>query len=812
MTVSTPDSEIEYEGNGVTTAFPVPFKFPANNDLVVTKVYNGVSNVLIIGTDYSVVGAGASGGGAVIITVAPENGSTVNISRSLEAVQDIDLRNQGRYFAETIESGLDYLTMLCQQNVAGLSRALKRPVGKDYYDAEGRNISNLADPVLPQDAATQKWSQNYFADLISDIQGPINNASNVLFIGANSYPGVVQDLSNGTDSQKGGAMLGRTTMVLQNLSELVTAPQLYNKTYVVLGHRPGLLTGGGHFYWDGAMPRSKHNGGTVISPTVPAYTGQSGLSNYLNGVGETQPSAFGCFVRFIENNTVRLEHFGWVEGELGTAPLAMLLKETRSNEGDAANIGAVAMLPPGTVRTGPVTLGSNQIICGTSRTIILQEPGTVVGDVQPFLTAAGQVNLMIMGNGMQVNGQKNEATSGEGRYGLFLYGAKKVLIQDVTINSFAGDGVALTGNVSIPCEDIRLERVTCNFNGRNAFSIINAKRATLLNCRGTNTNTNGLGSSANGPWSGFDIEPNSGSGYFLEDINLIGCSSEGNAGSGLQFTIPNTDSPVTVRVIGFQSRRDGSATQYGAKCGGIGFIYGGGATPSVNMPGHISIINPYIDEPFGSGIRFRNWSAKNAPVTIQRATVRNVNYGVATGNINRCGLWIDSSDASDVLETKGNFELDGLMCYDDNSQLVRPVWALGTASAPVVARIREVYVNRHGYPAVNPIRAKVLGGVSWNEPPVISLAAAPTTLGYEYAGQVIDIGAAGGFTLPEAALTTGMKYCMRNSSGGSVTVTTAGGTISGSTYATYTNTGTTLTLTTGQYAELWSNGTAWILK
>ncbi|WP_426747273.1 phage tail fiber protein [Pseudomonas aeruginosa] len=812
MTVSTPDSEIEYEGNGVTTAFPVPFKFPANNDLVVTKVYNGVSNVLIIGTDYSVVGAGASGGGAVITTVAPENGATVNISRSLEAVQDIDLRNQGRYFAETIESGLDYLTMLCQQNVAGLSRALKRPVGKDYYDAEGRNISNLADPVLPQDAATQKWSQNYFADLISDIQGPINNASNVLFIGANSYPGVVQDLSNGTDSQKGGAMLGRTTMVLQNLSELVTAPQLYNKTYVVLGHRPGLLTGGGHFYWDGAMPRSKHNGGTVISPTVPAYTGQSGLSNYLNCVGETQPSAFGCFVRFIENNTVRLEHFGWVEGELGTAPLAMLLKETRSNEGDAANIGAVAMLPPGTIRTGPVTLGSNQIICGTSRTIILQEPGTVVGDVQPFLTAAGQVNLMIMGNGMQVNGQKNEATSGEGRYGLFLYGAKKVLIQDVTINSFAGDGVALTGNVSIPCEDISLERVTCNFNGRNAFSIINAKRATLLNCRGTNTNTNGLGSSANGPWSGFDIEPNSGSGYFLEDINLIGCSSEGNAGSGLQFTIPNTDSPVTVRVLGFQSRRDGSATQYGAKCGGIGFIYGGGATPSVNMPGHISIINPYIDEPFGSGIRFRNWSAKNAPVTIQRATVRNVNYGVATGNINRCGLWIDSSDASDVLETKGNFELDGLMCYDDNSQLVRPVWALGTASAPVVARIREVYVNRHGYPAVNPIRAKVLGGVSWNEPPVVSLAAAPTTLGYEYAGQVIDIGAAGGFTLPEAALTTGMKYCMRNSSGGSVTVTTAGGTISGSTYATYTNTGTTLTLTTGQYAELWSNGTAWILK
>ncbi len=620
------------------------------------------------------------------------------------------------------------------------------------------------------------------------------------------------ELVNETDLALGAAVVGRSAVVVESLADLVGSPRKTTHTYHVRGHRPGITTGGGVFVWDPLMPRSMHNGGTVVSPTVPAYTAQPGLADYLAGVGETEPSASGAFVRRIENNIVRLEYFGWVEGELGTAPLAMLLKETRSNEGDAANIGAVAMLPPGTVRTGPVTLGSNQIIGGTSRTIILQEPGTVVGDVQPFLTAAGQVNLMIIGNGMQVNGQKNEATSGEGRYGIFLYGAKKVLIQDVTVNSFSGDGLAVTGNVSAPCEDVRLERVTCNFNGRNAFSIINAKRTTLINCRGTNTNTNGIGASANGPWSGFDIEPNEGSGYFLEDINLIGCSSEGNAGSGLQFTIPNSSSPVTVRVYGFQSRRDGSGTQYGGKCGGIGFIYGGGIAPSVNMNGHISIINPYIDEPFGSGIRFRNWSAKNAPVSIHRATVRNVNYGAATGNINRCGLWIDSSDASDVLETKGNFELDGLMCYDDNAQLVRPVWALGTTSAPVVARIREVYVHRHGYPAVNPIRAKVLGGVSWNEPPVISLAAAPTTLGYEYAGQVIDIGAAGGFTLPEAALTTGMKYCMRNSSGGSVTVTTAGGTISGSTYATYTNTGTTLTLTTGQYAELWSNGTAWILK
>lgn len=74
-----------------------------------------------------------------------------------------------------------------------------------------------------------------------------------------------------------------------------------------------------------------------------------------------------------------------------------------------------------------------------------------------------------------------------------------------------------------------------------------------------------MGASANGPWAGFDIEPNEGSGYYFEDINMYGCSAQGNAGFGLQFTIPNTDSAISVRVYGFQSYRNGSATQYGAK-------------------------------------------------------------------------------------------------------------------------------------------------------------------------------------------------------------------------------------------------------
>lgn len=70
----------------------------------------------------------------------------------------------------------------------------------------------------------------------------------------------------------------------------------------------------------------------------------------------------------------------------------------------------------------------------------------------------------------------------------------------------------------------------------------------------------------------------------------------------------------------------------------------------------------------------------------------------------------------------------------------------------------------------------------------------------------------GGFVLPEAALASGCVFRIRNGSSGSINVTALAGGITGSTYGSYTNTGSSLTLNNGQYAELWSNGSTWVLK
>jgi hypothetical protein len=56
--------------------------------------------------------------------------------------------------------------------------------------------------------------------------------------------------------------------------------------------------GGGAFSWDAACRRSTHNGGTIISPTVP-WDGRPGSTHidFLAGRGETQPDAPGCWKR-----------------------------------------------------------------------------------------------------------------------------------------------------------------------------------------------------------------------------------------------------------------------------------------------------------------------------------------------------------------------------------------------------------------------------------------------------------------------------------------------------------------------------------
>ena len=158
MTVSTEVNHNEYTGNGVTTTFPYAFRiFQASDLLVTTSDTNGTLRTLTLNTDYTVSGVGSYSGGTVILPVPLGNGWSISIERDLPVVQETDLRNQGRFFAETHEGAFDYLTMLIQQCFGWLRLALLKPnLLARYYDAKQNRISNLADPKGSQDAVNYK--------------------------------------------------------------------------------------------------------------------------------------------------------------------------------------------------------------------------------------------------------------------------------------------------------------------------------------------------------------------------------------------------------------------------------------------------------------------------------------------------------------------------------------------------------------------------------------------------------------------------------------------------------------------------------
>ncbi|WP_219096555.1 phage tail fiber protein [Pseudomonas sp. UMAB-40] len=209
MTVPTLNSVAEFATNGVTTNFPFFFKFLANEDLVVTYINpTGVSSVLMLGTQYTVNGAGNEAGGSIVTVSTLAGPGQLIVSREMEAFQQTSLRNQGKFLAETHEDVFDRLTMLIQQGFSIFKRALTRPFGRDYFYAENRRITSLADPTDAQDAVTKYYNERYIAGLLDDFTGPLNNAANVMFVYPDGVARSVQSLSSYTNVLMGSQGIG----------------------------------------------------------------------------------------------------------------------------------------------------------------------------------------------------------------------------------------------------------------------------------------------------------------------------------------------------------------------------------------------------------------------------------------------------------------------------------------------------------------------------------------------------------------------------------------------------------------------------
>lgn len=138
MTISTTESSIAYNVNGVTLAFAVPFRFLVDDDIVVTRRNAaGIESTLVLNTDYTLTGANNDAGGTLTMVVAPAVGERLVIDRVVGITQETDYPEGGNFPAEAHERALDRLTMIGQQLLRLVSRCLQLPT------------SDTTSPVIP---------------------------------------------------------------------------------------------------------------------------------------------------------------------------------------------------------------------------------------------------------------------------------------------------------------------------------------------------------------------------------------------------------------------------------------------------------------------------------------------------------------------------------------------------------------------------------------------------------------------------------------------------------------------------------------
>lgn len=129
MTLANTSTVNSYVGTGAVSVYPFSFvAFQAADISVLVTSPTGTLYTLTMGTDYTISGLNPAGAPPTTGNVTLVNSSqawltsgflttgwSITISRVVAIVQSTSIRNQGDFYQETVETTLDYLTMICQQ-------------------------------------------------------------------------------------------------------------------------------------------------------------------------------------------------------------------------------------------------------------------------------------------------------------------------------------------------------------------------------------------------------------------------------------------------------------------------------------------------------------------------------------------------------------------------------------------------------------------------------------------------------------------------------------------------------------------------
>lgn len=417
----------------------------------------------------------------------------------------------------------------------------------------------------------------------------------------------------------------------------------------------------------------------------------------------------------------------------------------------------------------------------------------------------GSKNVSVFGNGAYLDCIRDEYTSGELPMCIYLYSAENVTIDNVKCRYAGGDGLFIYGNASDgtpPSRNIFVKDIEAYECSRNGISISNAINVIVDGAVCSYTNTNGKGSSSNGPWAGIDIEPDIAE-HFLQNITIRNLRTIGNYGSGLQFTLPALNSPISITVDNFHSESDGVASSSGLQGTGIRFAC---FSESQDNNGYIKINNAYVKSPYGSGVRFQNWKNNQCKTYLENITVYDPGVG-SGGNANKCGLYLSNTSPGETPGEKGNIYIKD---FRTGGTYISNIWLEGDSDNKVCAEI----IGGGGFNNILAFSPSMLvtTGIVTNK----ALCEINQSIqGRSAFSQVNKIILGGSIQeLPPSSLCVGMEVDVINMSGSDTVISIpAPDSFLSSTYSTYPTTPTTVTIPNNKIAKITSLGSGvWLIS
>lgn len=237
MAVPAGPTEKRYTGNGVTTIFTIPFLLIAASDLDV--FVNGVEVV----SGFTITGAG-NPTSTITFSVAPANLSSILLTLNVPFERLNDYQENGDFLSSTVNRDFDRIWQALKQLLGYSRRALTLgPTdvdGAGAYRAKGNRISDLADPVSQQDAATKNW----VGLLLDGVSGVVNTTV-----------GIAYDAGTLFDYLRFGVQ--RT---VDTYAAMIALSPSRNMRCKILGYYQIGDEGGGDYFYNGAAWQLIHNG------------------------------------------------------------------------------------------------------------------------------------------------------------------------------------------------------------------------------------------------------------------------------------------------------------------------------------------------------------------------------------------------------------------------------------------------------------------------------------------------------------------------------------------------------------------------